>query len=61
MRTKLAKSMRKDHGLNILQNEKQTRLINSLLYATANFVEHLLKILGIYLESADRTFFKNMN
>ena len=32
VRTELAKSMRKDRDLNILQHEKQSRLINSLLY-----------------------------
>ena len=31
VQTELARSMRKDRGLNILQYEKQTRLINSLL------------------------------
>ena len=31
MRTELARSVRKDRGLNILQYKKQTRLINSLL------------------------------
>ena len=31
VRTELARSLRKDRGLNILQYEKQTRLINSLL------------------------------
>ena len=29
--TELARSVRKDRGLNILQYEKQTKLINSLL------------------------------
>ena len=31
VRTELARSVRRDRGLNILQYEKQTRLINSLL------------------------------
>ena len=31
VRTELVRSVRKDRGLNILQYEKQTRLINSLL------------------------------
>ena len=31
VRTELARSVRKDRGLNILQYEKQTRLINGLL------------------------------
>ena len=31
VRTELARSVSKDRGLNILQYEKQTRLINSLL------------------------------
>ena len=53
--------MPEDLGLNILLYEKQSRLINSLLYATANFAEHLPKILGIYRKFAERLFFKNMN
>ena len=32
VRTDLARSVRKDRGLNILLYEKQTRLINSLLH-----------------------------
>ena len=28
--------------------------MNSLLYATANFAEHLLKIIGIYRELAEK-------
>ena len=45
---KFQMAFRKDQGHNILQYEKQTRLINSLLYA-----EHLPKILGIYREFAE--------
>ena len=33
VRTELERSVRKDRGLNILQYEKETRLINSLLMA----------------------------
>ena len=32
VRTELARSVHKDRGLNILQYEKHTQLINSLLY-----------------------------
>ena len=46
---------------NLRATEKQTRLINSLSYTTANFAEHLPKILGIYREFAERVFFTNMN
>ena len=43
MRTELVRSMRKDRGLNILQHEKQTWLINSLLFATVIFGNLLKK------------------
>ena len=58
-RTELARSVSKDRGLNILQIEKQTRLINSLLHETANLAEYLSKILGIYREFAERGIFQN--
>ena len=34
--TEFSRSVGKDWGLSILQNENQTRLVNSLLYARAN-------------------------
>ena len=55
MRTEFARSVRKDRGFNILQYEKQTRLMNCLLYATSNFTEHLPIIF------AEKVVFKNMN
>ena len=54
MRTELARSVRKDRGLNILQYEKRTRLIISLLYATAYFADNLPNILGIYRKFAEK-------
>ena len=46
--TELASFVHKHQGLNILQLEKQTRLINSLLYATIMPTENLPKIFGLY-------------
>ena len=57
-RVKYARSVRKDRGLNILQYEKQTRMINSLLYATANFTNNLQRIFRRYSE---KVFFKNLD
>ena len=56
VRTELAMSVGKDRRLNILEYVKQTRLMNSLLCATVNFADNLLKIFGIYQEFAKRVF-----
>ena len=54
--TELARPVRKDRGLNILQYEKQTRLIDSLVYVRANFSDNPPNILEIYQQFAERVF-----
>ena len=59
VRTELARSTCKDRGLNILQYEKQSRLINifKILYATTNFAKHLPKFTeSVFQEYELKTF-----
>ena len=56
--SELAKSVRKDQGLDVLQYEKQTWLTKSLLYDTANFTEHLPRI---FRKNAKKVFCKDIN
>ena len=58
---KFARSVHKDRGLNVLHYEKQTRLMDSLSYATATSTENLLKIFGIYREFSVKVFFSSLN
>ena len=53
VRTELAKSVRKDRGLNILQFEKRTRLINNLLYVPGK-IDQAEKVSGTWVSSWTR-------